>query len=139
MAYCTVAHVEVRNAARGVFSATSKPNASQVVGYVNDAAALMDEAMFDGGYSVPIVACSVPSTTQQWLQYTNSVGAAVMVEESAQVSTKQDEFVKAWNAALKMLKAGGLPGVTPTGAGPGAIPRSSFSIATPYFSRDMNL
>lgn len=139
MGYCTVIHVEARNAARGAFSGSSIPNASQVAGYCMDSAAIMDDAMSQGGYIVPIAASSIASTVQQWLQYTNSVGAALLVEESAQVSTKADDFQKAWNSALKMLKAGELPGLPFDALGHGGNPRSSFSVATPFFARDMDL
>lgn len=136
MSYATISHVEARNTARPAFTATSRPNISQVAQYIQETAAEVDAALTDGGYSAPVDMALVPSTVQMRLQYINSVGAAYHAEASAQTSVKREEFQQMWQSALKMLRSGELPGMPKDSAQ--SLPRTN-PVATPFFQRDMEL
>lgn len=137
MAYASIPHVVAVNAARGGFTATSIPNSTQVVMFIDEAAGMMDSMMTRNKYSVPIDLTSAPSSVCAELQRMNAVGAAYMVECSAQVTSKKDEFQSMWESALKMLEEDELPGIEKTSST--ALPRFDDGYPTPMFFRDMDL
>lgn len=111
MQYCTVAQVAARNAARGTYTATSVPNASQVFEYVLESGAQLDQWLYAGGYDAPFdqsIASSTPSSmlvatnAQLLLQRWNAAGAALMVEEAAVAPMNLKMFQEMW-AEIKQI------------------------------------
>lgn len=137
MAYATVYHVEAINSARGAFTANTHPSATQCVMFIDQCAGKMDSAMLKGGYAVPIDLSVAASSAQAELQNINAVGAAYMVEASAQVGPKRDEFQSMWISAIKMLEEGNLPGLAQDSDT--SLPRFDASYPTAMFHRDMDL
>ncbi len=112
MQYCTVAQVLSRNSARVTYTATSVPNASQVFEFILEAGAQLDQWLFAGGYAAPFdqaIASSTPSVIlvategQLLLQRWNSVGAALMVEESAQQPINLKAFQDMWDEVQRVI------------------------------------
>jgi hypothetical protein len=138
MAYATVFHVEAKNAARGVYTANTVPNATQVIQFIEEAAGKIDACLHEAGYSTPISASGTPSSVLLQLQHINAVGAAFMVETSARTSMKEkrDEFEEMWKGACKMIKSGDLPGLDKSAAE--SHPRGSGN-ATAMFTATMVL
>lgn len=137
MAYATVAHVEAKCLNRAPF--TTKPSATQVILYLGDSAALIDLALTEAQYTVPVPmgTTTVPSTAQQFLQNMNSLGAAWYVERYAQNSDREKDYQLAFETALNMIKAVGLPGMDRTGAT--GLPRTNVPCASPAITLDMQL
>lgn len=137
MAYCDITHVQAHNAGRGVYSAQSKPTASQVMMFIDEASSEIDMALVEGGYSAPVIASA--STARIYLQKVNALGALCSVESSAQVSHNDADFCSTYRSALKMIAKGSLiPGLAKDGQT--ALPRQSVSVATPpFFTRKMCL
>lgn len=112
MQYCTVLQVLNRNAARGTYTASSIPNASQVLEYVLESGAQLDQWLFAGGYAAPFdaaIASSTPSNMlvatqgQLLLQRWNSIGAALAVEEAAQQPINLEAFQKMWDEVKQVI------------------------------------
>lgn len=136
MAYASIPHVEAKNTARGTFTSNTKPNASQVAQFIDQAAAMMEGAFAQGGYVVPFDVSSCPSYVQTELQNINAYGAAYYVECAAQTSQRREEFEEIWRNALKMMKAGEFVGLDKDTSE--SVPRSA-GTATPIFAMDMIL
>ncbi len=112
MQYCTVQQVAARNAARGTYNTTTVPNASQVFEFILEAGAQLDQWLFAGGYAAPFdaaIASSTPSVMlvatqgQLLLQRWNAAGAALMVEEAAQVPINLEAFQRMWDEIKKVI------------------------------------
>lgn len=135
MAYCDITNVQARNPVRGVYSNTTKPTASQVQGFINECAGIIDTTLAEANYSTPIPT-TAPSSVLLTLEYANSVGGAYMAEWAAPVSDRRKEYEDMWESALKMLSTvefAGLARDTDT-----SLPRGS--VASPaFFSREMIL
>lgn len=136
MAYATVFHVAGLNPARPI-TGTSLPSATNVVQYIDECAGVIDAKLSGIGYVTPISPTAAPSSALMLLQQVNAVGAAYMVESSAQTSAKLDQFKKMWDEALLMLATSSLPGVDKLGAS--GVPRQSIPAASAFFSMDMEL
>lgn len=137
MAYATVFHVEAINSARGEFTANTHPSATQCVMFLDQCSGKMDSAMLKGGYAVPVDLTVAASSVKAELENINAVGAAYMVEASAQVGPKRDEFQNMWQSALKMLEEGNLPGLAQDSNT--SLPRFDAGYPTAMFHRDMDL
>ena len=138
MAYASITHVQNHIPAR-TFTSTSKPTATGVAQFLDEAAGCMDSALTAAGYSVPVPmgTTSVASSVQAELQKINAVGACYMVEAAAPVSSgRREEFQQMWESALKMLEKGELPGLAKDSGS--SSPRTN-AVATPFFTRDMIL
>ena len=113
MAYATVYHVLARNPARGTYTATSLPNATQVTQYILESAAEIDGWLLDAGYDAPfdkaIASGMVASPGVLLLQKWNSIGAALAVELGAQTSERIPDFERMWGEVEKMLYNTDLP------------------------------
>lgn len=100
MGYATVFHVEARNTARGTYTDASKPTATQVVQFIDEAAGQLDAWLLNSGYDTPfasyIASQMIGSSGLALLQRWNSIGAALAVEEAAQQSTRVEFFQKMW-------------------------------------------
>lgn len=112
MQYCTTAQVAARNAARGTYTATSVPNASQVFEYILESGAQLDQWLLAGGYNAPFdsaIASSTPSNMlvatagQLLLQRWNAAGAALMVEEAAPAPMNLKIFQDMWNEIKQVI------------------------------------
>lgn len=101
MPYATVYQVAARNAARGTYTANTIPTASQVVEFLVESAAQVDAWLYNGGYAAPfdaaIASGAIGTTGQVLLQRWNIIGAALMVEQSAQQPMELDQFQKLWD------------------------------------------
>jgi hypothetical protein len=133
--YATLSHVAAL-AAKRVFTATSIPNASQVVQFLEDAQAEVDGILAGDGYQVP-----VPTTATialGLLRRTVAIGAWAQVERSAQVAPDAKEALAMWEQArgelvkgtVQLADAPRLAGLNFARANP---------YATPFFSRTMEL
>lgn len=113
MAYATVYQVLARNAARATYTATSVPNTTQVVEFLEEAAGQLDAWLYDGGYAAPFASAiavgQVSTSAQMLLQRWNALGAALAVEESAQQSDRLPAFQKMWDEVKKACVSQDLP------------------------------
>jgi hypothetical protein len=136
MAYASITHVQAHNAGRGAYTSSTKPTASQVVQFIDEAAGEIDIALAAGGYNVPLPS-SVPSSVAAYLQKTNAYGALCFIESSAQVSHNRDDYCSMFKQALKMFERGRLPGLEKDSDV--GLPRGDATATPPYFTRDMQL
>lgn len=134
MAYATTSHVTARNPER-TFSVTSKPSTTQVGGFLDEAAAIIDSILIDAGYSLPVSPPASGGASSAWvtLQNANAVGAWYMTEWAAQTSDKRSESEDMWQSAQKMLRTMQLD--IPKDAGE-SLPRGPTTTATPFFTID---
>lgn len=133
--YATVLDVKALNPAR-TFTASTRPNDTQVVGYLTEAAAVLDGILAARGFALPVPI--VATSALELLEHYCAIGAWYMVENAADSSPHRDAAERAWIAAQRMLRDGlvepvGLTRDTTTGRARAA------TVATPYFSRLMGL
>lgn len=134
MAYATLFHVEGKNPVRGKFSPNSKPTATQVLGFLDEAGGIMDTVLRQANYTVPFDFSSIATSTQFVLQNANAVGAAYMAEWAAPVSDRRKEFEDMWESAQRMLKTMDLDIPRTPGE---SQPRGNKNATPPFFTRDM--
>jgi hypothetical protein len=130
--YATVSHVEAYCPARAPFSSSTKPTASQVAIFIEDATIEVEDHLLKAGYPVP-----VPSTATyafRFMQGAVAKGAAYFVEETAPTSNKRDTAHAMYQSALKMIDDGELVGLDKETDQ--AFPRYGFDVATPAFRAD---
>lgn len=136
MAYATIMHVTAR-APQRVFSATSKPTATQVVQFIDECGGIIDAVLLQAGYEVPTSLANVATHTQLLLQNANAAGAAYHTEVAAPTSdSRRKEYEDMWGTALKMLRTMQLDlpkDASESNARQGAI------ASPPFFTRDMDL
>ena len=124
------------------FSATSRPNSTQVHGQILDIADQLDAVLAAADYTVP-VATGATSAFDLLNSY-NAIGAAMMVTAGhpAGKDSKHLEFLeRRWNAILKGISDGSiaLDAAQDTSV---ALPRfggsrsASVAGASPYFARE---
>lgn len=135
MPYCDITDVVARNPVRGAFTASTKPTASQVGLFIDDAAGIVDSVLVQAGYSTPVVVSQAATSVRFTLRNANAVGAWYFTEWAAPNSDRRSEAEDMWESAKKMLLKVELD--LPKNAAT-ELPRQG-SIATPYFSRDMCL
>ena len=132
MAYATPTTVYARTTGR-TFTASSKPNTSQVAGYIDQAAGELDGILRRVGYALPIATTATAALAL--LEHYNALGAEALIEISAPVSGGRDKnALKLWDDAKKMLASGDLELGAAMDA-ENALPRSGWP-ATAMFSRD---
>lgn len=134
MAYATVSDVQQQNVVRTI-SATSRPNASQVIDWLEQTAAVLDGLLRESGYSLP-----VPTTATQvlkLLEHYNALGAAALVERGAPTSDRRKEAQELWEGAQKMLRDDLLNLDAPRDEATRTIRAPAY--ATPMFTRDQEL
>lgn len=134
MAYATVSDVQARTRGRTI-STTTKPTATDVIGYLEETAAVLDGLLLAQGYELP------PTATQalRLLEHYNAIGAWAMTERAAQVSPDEDAAEKAWAEAQKMLADGKISlGADLPDSAELSGPRGA-GAATPAFTIDMEL
>lgn len=136
MAYCGIEAVEARNPVRGQYTRSTKPNASQVVRFINEIAGEIDMALINAGYAVPVATVGLASSVAVFLESANAAGAAYKVEWAAPTSDRRGEYEDMYQSALKMIGRGELPGLGKDAAA--SNPRGA-PIATSLFQRDMDL
>lgn len=136
MGYATVIDVAAQDVARGTYTATSRPTASQVILYLDNTAAELDGILRAQGYTLPIGGEATQALTM--LREFNIFGAAAMVEQTAQNTTPQrlQTALKLWDDCRKMLQGGviELDAAKDTAT---LMPRYATGniAATPYFTR----
>lgn len=140
MAYASLPHVVARNPQRGDFTPNTKPTASQVCLFIEEAQAEVDTVLLAAGYALPI-ATDAASSARMLLQQAVSAGAAYKAEWAAAVSDRRKEYEDMWQSALRMLKVTQLDMPKDAGESLPRGPRQGFSGATTtaQFTRDMVL
>lgn len=133
MAYATITHLLYHNPARPTYTATSVPNASAAVMYLDEAAAELDFALTRGGYDSPLLS-SAASSVKAYFQKANAYGALWMIESGAQVGHNRDEYQSFFVNALKLISNSELPGLDRNAEQ--SIPRFDGSATPPFFTRD---
>lgn len=107
MAYATVYQVVARTAARITYTATSIPNATQVVEFILESAAQLDQWLLAGGYDAPfdskIASGLVATNGQMLLQRWNVTGAALYVEEAAQQPINLKALQEDWKEIKSVI------------------------------------
>ena len=136
MAYATLADVEQLNTAR-TYTGSSKPTTNQVIDWLEQTAGVLNGALKEQGYSLPIATTATGAL--KTLEHYNALGAAAFVEQGSPSSDRRKEAMDLWQGALKMLRDGAIE-LEADQDETAAAPRSSFgSSPTPFFSRDMEL
>lgn len=106
MGYCTPSQVFARDTGR-TYSATSKPNTTQVADYIEHTAAELDGILRARGYSAPVA--TTATSAYVMLEGFNALGAIAMVEQTAPTpGGKRDTAIHLWEEAKKMLACGDL-------------------------------
>ena len=105
MSYTTTDRVAARSPGR-IFTATSKPSATQAGYFIEDTAAQLDGILSERGYSVPVP--STATVSFALLRDYNTAGAHCLVEKSAPTGRDSDmkDACAAWEAAKKALSSG---------------------------------
>ena len=134
MAYATVADVQQQNVTR-TLSGSSRPNIDQVLDWLEQTGAVIDGLLREAGYSLPIPATA--TQTLKLLEGYNALGAAAMVEWGAPTSDRRKEAQELWDGAQKMLRDELLSLDIPRDEDLHTV--RSAPVATPYFTRDMEL
>lgn len=133
MSYATVSHVEAFCPARAPFGANTKPTASQVAMFLEEASIEVEDALLRAGYPAP-----VPSTATyafRFMQGAVAKCAAYLVEETAPTSNKLQSAKAMRDNALKMIADGEIIGWSKEADQ--ALPRMGFDeTATPMFLPD---
>jgi phage gp36-like protein len=135
LAYATVADVAALAALR-TFTASTRPNTTEVTGFLEDAQGVLDSILAARGYQLPVPITA--TNALDLLEHYTAVGAWAMVEAAAPTSDAREIAERAWMNAQKMLRDGliepvGLSQVTTT-----VTPRAGFA-PTAMFCRDMAL
>jgi hypothetical protein len=102
MSYASLADVQALNPAR-IYTASSQPASAHVAVYLDNRAAELDMILIEKGYSLPVP--TTASSALLFLRKVNAQGAWADVEKGAPSSPLRDEAQKAYDDALKMLKA----------------------------------
>lgn len=106
MPYATVSDLANRAAFRGTYTNSTIPTASQVIGYILDASAQLDQWLLAGGYDAPfdqaIASGLIATSGQLLLRNWNTTGAALLVEQAAQQSDREVIYQKQWDNIAKM-------------------------------------
>lgn len=127
-AYATASDVAELNRAR-VFTASSRPTASEVGRYLDLTAAELDGIIREHGYALPVA--TTATSALMLLAHGNALGAAWMVEQGAEVSDRLDMAYKAWQDFKKSVAAGVLALDDPADLTSG-VPRSGSSASAVF-------
>lgn len=109
MAYATLSDVEQHNTGRQPFGTQTKPNAGQVVDFLELTAAQLDGTLRAHGYQVPIATSATQA--HKLLEHGNALGAAYMVETAAPTpggDQRLQEARRLWESFLKAIATGNL-------------------------------
>lgn len=134
MAYATVFHVVAHHPARRDYTASTIPNASQVVMLLDEVSAELDFCLEKAGYDSPLLS-SAPSSVKAFFQKANSMGVLCALESGAQQSHNRDDFCSMYREMKKAIESQQLPGLDKDDEE--SLPRYSSSASPPYFTRDM--
>lgn len=130
--YATVSDVAALNVGRATYTANTKPTASQVVDYIEEASAELDGILRSRGYTAPVP--TTATSARRMLEGYNAIGAWQKVEHFAEASERKEEAWRMWMDAKKMLMDGLIeldaPRETTT-----SVPRAP-SVSTSYILRD---
>lgn len=137
MGYATVADVQALNTARGTFTASSNPNLTQVSGFLDQTAAVLDGLLLAQGYQLPLPSDGSASSALALLTHYNALGAHALTERAAKSSPLVAEAEKLWEATQQMIVNGQvtLPGVIRDTQR--VRPRGPDPCGSPFFSRHM--
>lgn len=102
MAYATVFHVEAQTTRQ--FTASSKPQATQIVTLLDNVAAEIDSILRSTGFSLPVA--TTATSALELLEYYNALGVAARVQDLAPSGRPDDTVKDEWDRARAMLAAG---------------------------------
>lgn len=135
MAYATVVDVKGLCPLRS-FTASTVPNANEVVGYLTETAAVLDGILAARGYQLPVPI--IATVALELLEHYNAIGGWYLVEHAAGSSATKDAAAKAWENAQKMLRDGLIEPVGLARDEQTTRPRAQFA-PTAMFTRDLQL
>lgn len=96
MPYATLSHVQELTVGRPTYTATSRPNVTQVADYLETTSVEIDAILRGQGYSVPIA--TTATSALKLMQQGNALGAAAMVEAAAPNPHTSAEYArKLWD------------------------------------------
>lgn len=128
MGYATVMDVQGRNVARGTYGASTRPTADQVVEYIEMTAAELDSILRSKGFSLPIA--SEATQALALMEHYNALGAACLVESSAENDARAAGVCSMYESAKAALEAGNIDLDLPDDPDEGL----RFSTAEPIFA-----
>lgn len=106
--YCERADVQEVNQQR-TYSASTRPTAEQVDGFITDVFSEMNLILNAAGYTTPVATSATAASA--WLKVVNAWGAAGMAEEATHSvgapgeSARSDSLMKRYRDRLKMISA----------------------------------
>jgi hypothetical protein len=137
-AYAAIADVQRRNFGRTISATAADGTTEDVIQYLEETAGVIDGILRSQGYSVP-VSPTTASAAYKTLQGINAIGAWALWESAARTSDRREEAVRMWEQAQDMLRKGEVELDIPIDVSE-AAPRSGFEgVATPWFTRDVQL
>jgi hypothetical protein len=133
--YASLPHVTALNAGRRI-TATSRPDATSVAGFLADTAAILDGILSERDYVLPIPTTATGALGV--LRHFNALGAHAFIEEASPSGKKggAEAAMAMWENAQKMLRDGILELDAPTNREK-TMPRAPAACATPFFTRDL--
>lgn len=139
MGYATVSDVESLDSML-TFTQVSKPSIEDVVRFIENTAIELDSALNANDFQTPVP--TTATAAYRLLTYYNALGADCLAQKAHPDSPKADSACKAWDGALKMLAAGKVvlsDAPRNDDVGRLRIRSSACAVATPFFTRDMEL
>jgi hypothetical protein len=131
MGFATVSDVSARDRGREPFTANTKPNTTEVVGFINYTAAVIEAKLRSRGYTVPVPATA--TSALELLKAINADGAACQVQKAATNSDRKEDYCKAWENAMELLEILDLDiPLDPTDAG-----TVSYDVGSSVFTMDL--
>jgi hypothetical protein len=101
--YASIDDVRALNTGRTIATSTT-PNASQVWGYLEETAAVLDGILREKNYALPIATTATGAL--KLLEHFNALGGHCLTEQAAPTSDRKDSACALWENAQKMLKDG---------------------------------
>jgi hypothetical protein len=130
--YAAVDDVRALHTGRTIATST-KPNATQVYGYLTETAAVLDGILREKDYALPIPTTATGAL--ELLEHFNALGAHALTEEAAPTSDRRDAAMSMWENAQKMLRDGLIQLDAPRDTSL-SFPRAP-AAPSPFFTRDM--
>jgi O-acetylhomoserine/O-acetylserine sulfhydrylase-like pyridoxal-dependent enzyme len=132
--YASILDVAAVDAARATYTATSRPNASQVAQLITMVEGEVDTLLVSSGWELPVpTGATIPL---DFLRSVTSKGAVAMIESSSPVSDRRSDARAMWLEAREMIRRADFPGMSKDSD---ALARWAPKSASPLLSIGMNL
>lgn len=132
--YADIDGVRALNTGRTIATQT-KPSASQVAGFLDDTAGVIDAILDRQGYELPIPTTATGAL--KLLEHFNELGGHALTEQAAPVSDREDAAMAMWENAQKMLREDLIQLDAPRELTT-TLPRGPV-VPSPFFTRDMEM